>query len=58
MAIDKRQTEIIMLARFEEETTYEFGSHKFIVTPHFQQKSTESVGSILLKLMQEDVLNS
>lgn len=35
-------------------TTYHFDGRKFVVTPIFRQESQETLGGVLLKLMQTE----
>ena len=38
----------------ERKTTYQVNGKSFIVTPVFRQEGTETLGSVLVKLMRTD----
>lgn len=38
----------------DEKTTYRFGNRSFVVEPVFKEQSPDTVGTVLLRLMQAD----
>lgn len=45
------------LAALHRKSTYQVQGKKFIVTPIFAQTGSETLGSVLLKLMKNEITN-
>ena len=41
-----------------QSAAYEYEGRRYIVTPYFKKKGTETLGSLVLKMMKNDIENN
>ena len=58
MRMPKGNSENTNLNSLEQRTTYHIEGRSFVVQPVFKEESTNTLGAILLRLMQADFENN
>jgi len=54
----KRRNSDKLIEEITQSATYEYEGRRYIVTPNFKKNGVETLGSLILKIMIEDIENN
>lgn len=54
----KKRSHDKLINEITQSAAYEFGGRRYIVTPYFKKNGVETLGSLILKMMKNDIENN